>query len=62
MWPTQKLPHGTLNEFSENWIKKYNFNLGLHGLGLANMAPSPNQVAPSSSHMAPRCRPRHGID
>jgi hypothetical protein len=50
----QNLPHGTLHEYSENWIKKYNFNLGLHGLGLANMAPSPN-------HMAPRSKPWHDI-
>ncbi len=49
MWPTQKLPHGTLNKFSENSIKKYNYNRGLHGLGLANMAPSPNQMAPAQA-------------
>lgn len=40
--------------FQKIELKDTTFNLGLHGLGLAHMAPSPG-------HMATRSRPRHGI-
>jgi len=46
--------------FQKIELKNTTFKLGLQGLGLAHMAPSPNQMALSPSHMAPRSRPRHG--